>query len=106
MAYRNARKQNIPLGHPLLTPMEGVDGKVDFSINMQGFAEAGGFGASEPVLSLDGVLQHVDTSVLGGGERSKILIRGVTGFSGITCIEEGSSTIARNPPSDEPGRIF
>ena len=88
MAYPNTTKQNIPLGHPLLTPMERVDGKVDFSLNMPGFRRSGGFGASEPLLSLDGVLPHVYTSVLGGGERSKILIRGVTGFTGITCTEE------------------
>ena len=52
-----------------------------------------GFRASESLLILDGVLPHVYTSVLGGGEISKILIRGVTGFSGITCIEERSSAI-------------
>ena len=56
-----------------------------------------GFGASEFLIILDGFLPHVYTSELGGGERSKILIRGVTGFSGITCIEEGSSAIAGNP---------
>ena len=86
--------------------MEGEDGKVEFSINMLGFHRSGGFGASEPLLSLYGVLPHVYTSVLGGGERSNILIRGVTGFFGITCIEEGFSAIARNPPSDEPERIL
>ena len=37
MAYPNISKQNIPLGHPLPTPMEGVDGQVDFSVNMPGF---------------------------------------------------------------------
>ena len=48
------------------------------------------FGASESLIILDGFLPHVYKSVLGGGEISKILIRGVTGVSGITCIEEGS----------------
>ena len=41
---------------------------------------------------------NVYTTVLGGGDRSKILIRGVAGFSGITCIEEDPSAIARNSP--------
>ena len=33
MAYPNTTKQNIPLGHPLPTLMEGVDEKVDFTVN-------------------------------------------------------------------------
>ena len=37
MAYRSTTRQNIPQGHPLLTLVEGVDGKVDFSVNMPGF---------------------------------------------------------------------
>ena len=60
-----------------------------------------GFGASDSLIILDGFLTHVYTSVMGGVERSKILIRGMTGFFDITCIEEGSSAIARNPPSDD-----
>ena len=50
------------------------------------------------LIILDGFLTHVYTSVLGGGEISKILIRGVTGFAGITCIEDGSSAIPQNFP--------
>ena len=37
MAYPNTTKQNIQLGHPLPMPVEGVDEKVDFSVNMPGF---------------------------------------------------------------------
>ena len=87
-------------------PMEGVDEKVDFTVNMPEFRCSGRFGASESLIILDGFLPHVYTSVLGGGERSKILIRGVTGFSGITCIEEGSSAIARNSPFGRTWRIL
>ena len=65
---------------------------------MRGFRSSEGFGASESLLILVGGLPHVYTIVLGGGERSKILITGVTGFSGITCIEDGSSDIARPLP--------
>ena len=36
IAYPNTTKK-IPLGHPLLTPLEGVDGKVDFSVNIPAF---------------------------------------------------------------------
>ena len=64
--------------------MEEVEGKVDFSVNMPRFHRSGGFGASESLIILDGFLTHVYTSVLGGGERSNILIRGVTGFADIT----------------------
>ena len=74
MAYPNTTKQNIPLGHPLPTPMEGVNGKVNFSVNMPGFRKKRGLGASESIIILDGFLPNVYTSVLGGGERSKILI--------------------------------
>ena len=76
--------------------MEGVDGQHDFSDNMPVFRRSGGFGASDSLLILDVFLPHVYTSMLGGGEKSNILIRGVTGFSGMTCIEEGSPAIARN----------
>ena len=39
-----------------------------------------GLGASECLKILDGYVPYVYTSVLGGGERYKILIRGVTLF--------------------------